>query len=159
MSSIPIDVTDEVVAAGHPVSPYTRIYRATDGETLVKVHTLHDGEASAHGREVYRLSGSLVGPDGHALLRDDGGLAVQDLAQTVTIQADTAVDLVTEIERARFACVATTVRAEANYRGAAALTGVAPKASRDGPAPPLPAILPPYPLRPLSESEAMAEPD
>lgn len=129
-SDLPIDVTDELRAKGCLVGPdrndEDRVYRVGEGKdaALVKVKTFHDRAASRHGAEVYRVTGAMAGADGKALRRADGSPAVQSLGRSLTVQADQDVDLVVEIEKARFACVRDTLRAEQLARAAEALTGV-----------------------------------
>lgn len=123
---VPEDITDALRADGHLTgpdwNPEDRVY--AHGDDRVKVKTWHDAKASGHGREVYRFSGSIVGPDGKAIRRDNGEPAVQDRGHSLTVHADSETNLIRDIERERFECVRITVRAEALYRQAGALTGV-----------------------------------
>ena len=124
------DVTDQLRADGHLTgddeNPEDRVYRiGTEASgRLIKVKTWHDLSASAHGREVYRVSGAAVGSNGKALRREDGTPAVYQQGRTVTAHADSETDLITDVEVARWECVRETACAHRLSLDAKTLTGV-----------------------------------
>lgn len=113
------------------LAPEYQVYETDDGY-LVKVMTLWDdaplddpeypGTPSAHGRERFLISGSIVGPDGKAKRRNDDTFAVHDLRRQHYHHADREEDPAIKLEAARLLCVADTVRAEKGYQQIAAYT-------------------------------------
>lgn len=137
MSNVPVDVTDQLRAAGYLTGPdfndHDRVYEL-DG-VRVKVKTFREVvtqpapspvpgvEALPTLVDVFRFSGSEVGEDGKALTRD-GRPAICLQPDHLTVQADAEVDLVREVELKRFECVRRVVRWTKNHRAALGLTGV-----------------------------------
>lgn len=104
-----VDVTDQLA----DLNPEDRVYRTADG-FFVKVKTLHDEAFSGHGRETFRLSGSICGPDGKALRRPDGSPVVLDMQRMHQHLAHSAQPVEAGLDQARGLCIAETVQAERN---------------------------------------------
>lgn len=106
---LPLNVTDKF----SDLNPEDQIYRSEDGY-LVKVKVLWADE-SLHGAEVFHVTGSIVGDDGKAKLRDNGKPAVHYLGRKHYLQSDAMADPTVGLERARIECVAETIRAEKHH--------------------------------------------
>lgn len=131
--AVPEDVTDAMRAAGHlsgdDWNPEDTVW-LHDG-VRVKVKTFWDPN-SAVGFDVYRISGSIVGEDGKAMLGANGAPLVFPFGRHLTWQADADGDLAAAILNQRIECVTSTARAFRNTEAGRAIPGVGanPAASR-----------------------------
>jgi len=118
----PLNVTDRLRGAGFLVgddeNPEDSVYEVVEnGETyLVKVKAWHDKAAGGLGRQVIRLTGAMVGPDGKALRAPvtDAPLVSEFEVQVVAMTEAVGVDettLIRDVETSRMGVATSTVRA------------------------------------------------
>ena len=108
------------------------IFRTAAGY-FVKVKTWHDHDASRLGQEVFRVSGSITGPEGKAVVGPDGRPQVHDQGRHLVVASHAPVDLAEQIFRLRHECVLDTVTAFGHRQAVAQIRGIGVRGHRPPP--------------------------
>lgn len=117
-------ILTDITSTLQNLNPEDTVWAVTGALTgHAKIKSRHDQTASSLGRQIIRLTASVCGPDGIALVID-GKPAILNIEAQLVVQSQADTDLGAELTTLRQGLAVQALRALANQTAIAAVAGV-----------------------------------